>query len=214
MNDKQYAEKHIEKSFDWRLMRYLLSYAKPYSLVFALCFLLLIVVTLASISTPFLVEIAIDDVINDEERIYGVYDDYRDGSGFVYDEKFYSTLARHYHKPDKLIRIVKYEGAHYALPIDLDIAENYQITLSNGKYYIKTTNRLKEITKLTERFSDNLLSQSYTNLKQLLIGFTVVLVIGFAFNYGQILLLNLTSQKIVFRIREDLFKHVSRFKQY
>ncbi len=210
MDNKHYAEQHIEKSFDWRLMRYLLHYAKPYSLIFALCFLLLIVVTIANISTPFLVEIAIDDVINDKQRIYGVYENYRDSSGFVFNGQFYSTLARHYQKPDKLIRIVKYDGAHYQLPIDLDISEDYQITLSDGKYYIKTASRLKEITKASEHFSNSLHSQSYANLNQLLIAFAIVLMVGFSFNYGQILLLNLTSQKIIFGIREDLFKHVSR----
>ncbi len=209
MENKHYAEQHIEKSFDWKLMGYLLSYAKGYAWVFVLCFLLLIVVTIAEISGPFLVKIAIDDVINNEEKIYGVYDDYSDLSGFKINNKFYSTVARHYQTPDETIRIVHYDNAYYQLPLSIDISSAYQITLSEGDYYIKTATHFQQIERLDDAFGSAIEAQNHINLNQLIMLFGIVLVIGFVFNYMQILLLNLTSQKVIYRMREALFRHIS-----
>ncbi len=209
MEDKQYAEQHIEKSFDWKLMAYLLRYAKPYGWVFVLCFLLLVVVTIAEISGPFLVKVAIDDVINTEEKVYGVYENYNDATGFTIDQKFYSAVARHYHTADRLIRIVKYDDAYYQLPMSIDISGNYKITISDGQYYIKTATRFQLVERLNNAFVKAIEAQNYINLNQLIILFAIVLVIGFAFNYAQILLLNLTSQKVIYRMREELFRHIS-----
>ncbi len=209
MEDRSYAEQQIEKSFDWKLLTYLMRYAKPYALVFVLCFLLLIVVTLAEISAPFLVKVAIDDVINDEDRIYGVYDDYRDFTGFDYDGEFYSTLAPHYRAPQRQIRVINYDGGYYQIELAFDIADDYKIVASNGQYYIKTADHFQMISRFDEAFVGALQGQSAINLKQLISAFMIVLIVGFAFNYGQIMLLNLTSQKVIYRMRENLFEHVS-----
>ncbi len=207
--ENNYTEKHIEKSFDWKLMRYLLSYAKGYAWVFVICFLLLIIVTIAELSGPFLVKIAIDDVINNEEKIYGVYDNYSDLSGFQINDKFYSTVARHYHTPNQTIRIVQYDQAYYQLPLSIDISSTYQITFSEGAYYIKTATHFQKVKRLNDSFVNAIETQNKTNLKLLIVLFGIVLVVGFCFNYAQILLLNLTSQKVIYRMREALFKHIS-----
>ncbi len=209
MEDKQYAEQQIEKSFDWKLMTYLLRYAKPYAWVFVLCFLLLVVVTVAEISGPFLVKVAIDDVINVEEKVYGVYEKYSDSTGFTIEQRFYSTVARHYRTADQLIRIVKYNDAYYQLPMSIDISGRYQITLSEGQYYIKTATHFQPVVRLDNAFAEAIETQNHINLNQLIMLFAIVLVVGFSFNYAQILLLNLTSQKVIYRMREELFKHIS-----
>ena len=102
MEQQSFKEKRIEKSFDLKLFIGLMKYAKPYAWLLTLCILLLTVVSLVDVINPFLIKIAIDDIINTEERIIGSYDDYSDITGFTDNGIFYSSMARHYKKPNKL----------------------------------------------------------------------------------------------------------------
>ncbi|MGF7056557.1 ABC transporter ATP-binding protein [Brassicibacter mesophilus] len=58
-----HEEENLGKAYDSKLMKRLLSYAKPYWIYILICFLLLIIVTVSDIARPYILKIAIDNYI-------------------------------------------------------------------------------------------------------------------------------------------------------
>lgn len=210
MQDNQYGEKHIEKSFDLKLFKELMHYAKPHWAALLLCFLMLLVVTVVEVSNPYIIKIAIDDIINPKERVYGIYQDYQDITTFDYQGVTYSSLAKRYRAPDETIRLIKEDGHYYKLNTDLDLSGGYTLINSNGQHYIQTPNSYYRAEQLDEQFTQVIDHENRRSLTILALFTLGLLILGFVFNYGQILILNLTSQKIVFKMREDLFAHIMK----
>lgn len=189
-NNQSFIEKDIEKSFDLKLFLRLMRYAKPYWALLISCIVLLLVVTLVDVANPLLIKIAIDDIINPKESLIGIYDDYSDITTFTQNGKNYSALAHRYHKPDQLVRLIYKDGKPY---------------FTDPAIKVTDANKLTTVPKSLETA---ILNQRSLHLTQLTILFFGLLVIGFLFNYGQVYLLNWTSQKIIFKMREDLFRHI------
>lgn len=208
MEQQSFNEKRIEKSFDLKLFLGLMKYAKPYAWLLSLCILLLMVVSLVDVINPFLIKVAIDDIINTEERIIGSYENYADLTGFTDNGTFYSSMARHYKKPDQLLRVVEDQGAYYLIPSHIKLVEGYAFQHSKNHSYLSNDDTLHTVTVLSEDLSKQLLTYTEVNLRQLALFFFALLVIGFFFNYGQVYLLNWASQKIIYTMREDLFSHI------
>lgn len=210
MQDNQYGEKRIEKSFDLKLFKELMHYAKPYWALLLLCFLMLLVVTVVEVSNPYIIKVAIDDIINPKERVYGVYQDYQDITTFDYQGLSYSSLAKRYKTPDQTMRLIKEDGRYYKLDAGLDLSDGYTLIKSNGQYYIQTPHSYYRSEQLDEQFTQLIDRENRRSLTILALFTLGLLILGFIFNYGQILILNLTSQKIVFKMREDLFAHIMK----
>lgn len=58
-----HEEEALGKSFDMKLMKRLLKYAKPYAALIAICFLLLFLIAITDLARPYLIKISIDDYI-------------------------------------------------------------------------------------------------------------------------------------------------------
>lgn len=71
MNSYQ-QEEQMEKSFDVVLMKRLLNFAKPYWHWIALSILLLLLITLGELLSPYLIKLAIDNHIDITGRKYTI----------------------------------------------------------------------------------------------------------------------------------------------
>jgi len=60
MHNEYYPEDALDRPYDWRLMKRLLSYAKPYWPIIAVCILLVILSATCDVSRPYLTKMAID----------------------------------------------------------------------------------------------------------------------------------------------------------
>lgn len=58
-----HEEEALGKSFDIKLMKRLLKYAKPYATLIAICFILLFLITITDLARPYLIKVSIDDYI-------------------------------------------------------------------------------------------------------------------------------------------------------
>lgn len=204
----QFHEKDIEKSFDLKLFIRLLRYAKPYTLLLTLCILLLLVVTVVDVLNPFLIKIAIDDIVNPEEQIIGIYNTHKDPTGFTHEDRFYTAITHRYLAPDKSYRLFINEGKAYFT--DMDFVRPTTFTIEPGRYatYLNGEGKNYRLYPIEDDLYQKLKGQRAINLTQLSLFFAMLLVMGFIFNYGQVYLLNWTSQKIIYHMREDLFKHL------
>ncbi|MCK8061348.1 MULTISPECIES: ABC transporter ATP-binding protein [unclassified Fusibacter] len=207
-NKEQFSEKKIEKSFDLKLFMRLMRYAKPHALLLGICLILLVVVTLVEVANPFLIKVAIDDIINPTEKVYGVYDEHSDITTLSYEGRNYSSLSYRLIEPDDKIRVIRSEDKLYWVPYHYDLSKGYDIEVGTDTAYLSTENSIYKAHILTDEFQAALDEHAFYNLSQLALGFFLLLVVGFVFNYGQVILLNWTSQKIIFKMREDLFSHI------
>lgn len=58
-----HEEDALGKEFDAKLMKRLLKYAKPYAALIAICFILLLLITVTDLARPYLLKVSIDDYI-------------------------------------------------------------------------------------------------------------------------------------------------------
>ena len=194
--DRVNQEEVLGKSYDWKLMKRLLTYAKPYWFLLVISILLLVVITGLELLNPYLVRVAIDDHINGYSRpLVEIpyessrgYDGVRVG-GFLYvlqDSMEEDDLGILDDYPVK--RIMPSDQGYYLVDIQSDHAESGRI-LSQDEYR-------------------SFRSRDIEGLNRVAALFAVVMVLTFILSYLQIYILNYTSQKIIYNIRNQLFNHI------
>ena len=192
---KNFNDEEVKgKAYDSRLMKRLLQYAKPYWKLLLLSILLLVLITGLELLNPYLLKVTIDDYINGYKKpMYEVnldvpfegveYNNKKYVRQFTLTEVEQLSLSQN---PEK--KILKSNKDYYLINIDdedLDEAE----MLSKDEYL---------------RFRQ----QDITSINKISILFFIVIFFTFVFNYLQTVILNYTSQKIIYNIREDLFNHI------
>lgn len=182
------------KAYDSKLMKRLLQYAKPYWKLLLLSMLLLVLITGLELLNPYLLKITIDDYINGYKKpMYEVLID-SPFEGIEYNDKKYvkqfslSNSEQELIKDAPLIKIMKDNKDYYIVDYESEdiLAEN---KLNRNDYI---------------RFRQGDIS----GINKIAILFFFVILFTFIFNYLQTIILNYTSQKIIFNIREDIFNHV------
>ncbi len=187
-------EEKITKSYDWKLMKRLLKYAKPYWILLVISILLLLLITGLELLNPFLIKVTIDDYINGYKKDFiqlpVEYQDQLDG-----------VLVGH---------------SYYTKLEDIDdnkltLENNYPIVnlkKSDESYFIE----YKDSTILSKRISNEdymkFRKSDIAGLDKIAMLFALVIFINFLLSYIQIYILNYTSQRIIFNIREELFNHI------
>jgi ATP-binding cassette subfamily B protein/subfamily B ATP-binding cassette protein MsbA len=194
MSDNLHDDEIIGKAYDSKLMKRLLKYAKPYLKYLLLAILMMVIITGLELLRPYLLKVTIDKYINGYQKpMYEVEIDYnRDGVIF---------------NGNKYIRVdLISEG-------DLEDFTSYplvNIVKENGEYYLVDYN---SDTVETKTFLDN---ESYrdfrksdiSGINKISLIFFAAIILTFIFNYLQVIILNYTSQKIVFNIRQEVFSHI------
>jgi ATP-binding cassette subfamily B protein/subfamily B ATP-binding cassette protein MsbA len=194
MSDNLHDDEIIGKAYDSKLMKRLLKYAKPYLKYLLLAILMMVIITGLELLRPYLLKVTIDKYINGYQKpMYEVEIDYnRDGVIF---------------NGNKYIRVdLISEG-------DLEDFTSYplvNIVKENGEYYLVNYN---SDTVETKTFLDN---ESYrdfrksdiSGINKISLIFFAAIILAFIFNYLQVIILNYTSQKIVFNIRQEVFSHI------
>jgi ATP-binding cassette subfamily B multidrug efflux pump len=182
------------KAYDSRLMKRLLQYAKPYFLYLLLAIIMMIGITALELLRPYLLKITIDDYITGYKKPMYEMEINDPHKGIIFNNKKYVRLDS----------------------IDIEERVNFNsypvvnIIQENGEYYLGDYN--SEI--IEDRM--HLDNESYTDFREIDIKginkisaiFIISIILAFALNYFQVLILNYTSQKIVFNIRQEIFSHI------
>ena len=185
--DKLHEEEILGKAYDWALMKKLLRYAKPYWKLLTLSILLLVIITGLELLNPYLIKIAIDDHINGYQReVYQVPISHPDDGVIIGDKKYISIQDENLGFSRM---VLTKEGSDY-----------YLVDAASGN--IDSGFKLTQEQYLSYRFKD------IEGLDRVAIIFAMVIILTFIFSYGQIYILNYTSQKIIFNNREEVFKHI------
>lgn len=184
----------LGKAYDSRLMRRLLTYAKPYWHYLIITIILMMIITGLELLRPYLLKITIDDYINGYKKPMYEVDVSEPIDGTILNDKKYIRLDslsdkdidRLSNNPKKVLvkKDNKYLLVNYG---EKDYSQG--LLLSKDDYVSFTEQDINGITKIG-------------------ILFLIAIIIAFVLNYIQVYILNYTSQRIVFNIRQDLYSHI------
>lgn len=182
------------KAYDSRLMKRLLKYAKPYWMYLLLAISLMVIITGLELLRPYLLKVTIDDYITGYKK--PMYEMNADSpyDGTIFNEKKYirvdnaKEIEQNYLDSLPLINIIQESGEYYLGDYNDESIKN-RIHLDNESYMNFREEDIKGINKIS-------------------VIFLLAIVFAFVFNYIQVIILNYTSQKIVFNIRQDIFSHI------
>jgi len=193
MSDIQLEEK-IEKSYDWKLMKRLLSYARPYWFLLMLSVLLLFFITGLELLNPFLIKVTIDDYINGYQKDFIELPlTYKDQyMGLVMDDSLY----------------LKVEDLSESDLSSLSSFSLVNLEKVEGKYYIRDKSSNKINKELSNSDYIKFRQGDIKGLDRIALIFALAIFLNFLLSYLQVYILNYTSQRIIFNIREDLFNHI------
>lgn len=193
MSDGLQEDKVEEKQYDSKLMKRLLAYAKPYWKFLLLAMVLMMLVTGLDLLRPYLLKIAIDDYITGYENpMYEmeINDDYE---GVIYQGKEYVRISD-LEDPDikaletyPQVDLEKYEGEYYIGDVGSDLSS--RMMLDNDSYALFRQADISGINRLS-------------------LFFVIAILLAFVFNYAQVVILNYTSQKVIYNIRQELYEHI------
>lgn len=188
--DRLHEEEVLGKAYDWKLMKRLLKYARPYWALLTVSILLLIVITGLELLNPYLVKIAIDDHISGYNRPLvqvpleaGPIED-----GIVVDNHIYVLKEEYENTGNYPVRSIVQRAEGYYL-VDADDPSSPGELLSQEDYGAFRSRDIEGLDRIAKLFA-------------------AVILLTFLLSYLQIYILNYTSQKIIFNIREDLFNHL------
>lgn len=191
---REYDDEIVGKSYDSKLMKRLLQYAKPYTLYLLLAILMMVAITGLELIKPYLLKVTIDDYLSGytkpmyEMEIDSTYE------GIIFNNKKYvkvnsiNTVDNLQLEDYPIVNIVKESGDYYLGDYEDKSVEN-RILLDNDSYINFRNPDIKGINKIA-------------------LIFLVSIVLAFVLNYLQVLILNYTSQKIIFNIRQEIFAHI------
>jgi ATP-binding cassette subfamily B protein/subfamily B ATP-binding cassette protein MsbA len=189
-----HSDETVGKSYDSKLMRRMLKYAKPYWQYLLFTIVLMILVTGLELLRPYLFKITIDDYINGYKNPMIEINIDEPLSGVEFNNKKYIRL-KDLSKEDR--------SRFKDLPLKI-------IEKGEGKYYlvdVVSSDSSRAIALSKEEYQ-NFKKQDIDGLTKIGLVFLLAIIIAFVFNYLQVYILNYTSQKIIFNIRQDVFSHI------
>lgn len=193
MSNEFHDDDVMGKAYDSKLMKRLLKYAKPYWSYLLLAIVMMVVITGLELLRPYLLKITIDDYISGHKK--PLYEMEADSpyEGIIFNGKKYiraNSIDKNGEKSTTypLVNIIQENNKYYLGDYNNESIEN-RIELDNESYI-----RFREV--------------DIQGINKISIIFLLSIVLAFALNYLQVIILNYTSQKIVFNIRQDIFSHI------
>jgi len=208
-------EEVLGKAYDSKLMARLLSYAKPYWAWILICIMLVMAIAGIELAGPYLIKVAIDEHINVYDRPIVVYDTLPvdTENAIMFENKYYVTLKDNYDNINsnshEKAQLIKQNNDTFLVDGYFGLQNNdFDIVQRNGQFTIEAEIGSFNARKLTidevKLFREN----DVSSIRKLSLFYLIIIIAGFILNYVQVYLLNYTSNKIVFNIREQLFTHL------
>lgn len=218
-----HAEKAVVDIKDRQLFKKMLAYTLPHWKMIVLCIGLAFLIVLSDLARPYLIKVAIDDHINGLHKpMLAVQADRADelgryGKPLLVGDKAYVRVsgteepaaATAGETPQKA-QIVEVGDTSYLAEGWPDAAGTYEIAgsgastqlVANGQTYAAVALDDEGVSAFRQRDSNGLLTLGLV--------FLIAVVGGAILNYVQSNLLQYTGQHIIYRIRSQLFTHLSR----
>ena len=205
-----HEEEALGKGYDGRLMKRLLSYARPYWLIILACIILLLFVTATELARPYLIKIAIDDYITPGPLVVWEPGD-EPQEGIEYRGQVY--VPRHSLSDDYPERpraqLLTYEGDFYLADGYME-GTDYSVQRDGERLVLDSEAGLFTASPLADEDYRAFRGPDRDALIRLALIYLAIIALGFGLNYLQIYFLHRTGQQIIFNIRHQVFSHLQR----
>lgn len=213
MENKHFEEETLGKVYDYRLMKRLMNYAKPYKWQILISIFLLLVITATELVQPYLIKVAIDDHINGIHQQMVAYEvNQAPQEGILFQNKVYIREKENTEQADPSLskyQILSVGNEYYLIEGVIHKGSSYKLLhRESDQPMILADDQSYPAQLLSDQEIRLFRKQDISALYRMGLLFFVILLVGFILNYIQIYLLQYTGQKIIFRIREELFSHL------
>lgn len=210
-----------EQNFDIKLIKRLMGYSRPFIGFIALSFILLLLSTAVDLIRPVLIGSTIDNFLNGYKKFYQITDGSDENRVTIFSHDLV-LIDRESINDGSANKEIKYAGIYYFgqnyylfLPIsasDIDYLDNYNFNNDSQEdsLYLSFENRSVKGHLLNEEDLKLLRSSDFRGLYLFSLLFLVLLIMSFILNYSQTIILQITSQKIIYSIRKEIFAHIQR----
>ncbi len=236
MSVNQITEDRVESQFSGSALRRLLTYVKPFWHYMAVSLLLVLLLTGLELYRPILVGDAIDDYISgyqypylelpEEDSLKKLSAKESETLRDAYQQALRQTVETGSEELPPSLSSERYSqmvlyGNHYYLFRHLDIAaqqllqtwdeSTFTIEEKDGTLIITPAgSSMLEGTLLSRTELRQLRSSDWAGIWRTAILYVIILIFNIVFNIIQTWLLQLTGQKVIYNIREELFTHIER----
>lgn len=201
MENFNLEEESLMKQYDSKLMRRLLRFAKPYKLHILGVIVIMFIVTCLDLLRPYIIKSTIDNDINPGKSSYIITEKAINNSIKIKDG-FYVVNSNSLE--GKRASLIYNDKKVYV--IDGEVKENTSYTM-DGEKLIQGEN-IYSAYKISKEEVKILRSNSLSSVSRKAIYILVISILIFILNYIQIFILQYTGQKIVYNIRDTVFRHV------
>lgn len=212
--DNYSFDEQTERSYDHRLMKRLLGFAKPYWHNMVLAIGLILLITLGDLANPYFIKLAIDSHINANGRIFLAYEignEPIDGV-IVGDQVFVEKTKVENADSKDMGTVYSYfqQGKYsYFVPGTLpNIEDNISIREENGTYTMYIEDESREILPIDDSDVPYIRKSDIDGLKRIALIFLGIILAVFVLNYSQTMLLQYTGQRIIYDMRSEIFSHL------
>ena len=236
MSVNQITEDRVESQFSGSALRRLLTYVKPFWHYMAVSLLLVLLLTGLELYRPILVGDAIDDYISgyqypylelpEEDSLKKLSAKESETLRDAYQQALRQTVETGSEELPPSLSSERYSqmvlyGNHYYLFRHLDIAAQqllqtwdettFTIEEKDGTLIITPAgSSMLEGTLLSRTELRQLRASDWAGIWRTAILYVIILIFNIVFNIIQTWLLQLTGQKVIYNIREELFTHIER----
>ncbi|WP_291559813.1 MULTISPECIES: ABC transporter ATP-binding protein [unclassified Clostridium] len=201
MENFNLEEESLMKQYDSKLMKRLLKFAKPYKLHILGVIVIMFIVTCLDLLRPYIIKSTIDNDINPDKSSYIITEKAVNNSIKIRDG-FY--VVNNHSLDGKRASLIYDDKKAYV--IDGEIKENAPYNI-DGERLIQGENTYSAY-KISKEEVKTLRSNSLLSVSRKALYILVISILIFILNYIQIFILQYTGQKIVYNIRDTVFRHV------
>lgn len=200
MENYNNEEESISKEYDSKLMRRLLKFAKPYRWYILLVILIMLMVTAMDLARPYLIKNAIDNNLMGYNKAYTIVSEPLDNSILLGDK----YLVQGDIKDGEPCSMVYLNNDYYI--IHGKVQENTEFNIKVDRF--TQGDKTYKADKLKSEDLKILRKKDAREVLKTAVYIVIIAILMFMLNYIQIYILQYTGQKIVFNIREAVFKQV------
>lgn len=220
--ENHHEEKKLDKIFDFKLLKRLNKYTKPFYGILVISILAVLLSSVGDLLRPFLMKVVVDDYVSGyKTEMYVSDESFHSDKEIYYNDEYY--LRKYF--ADKLESLPDIKGSRQLLKDGDDYIiingfinftiNNADFTTENNTLYINPesdlygdTNSFHYIT-LTNEDYERFREKDIKGIWIVTFWLFGTLVAAFLFTYIQTISLSYVGQKVIYKMREDLFSHVS-----
>ncbi|WP_010271278.1 ABC transporter ATP-binding protein [Paenibacillus senegalensis] len=220
-----HQEKEIVPIKDSQMLARMLKYAAPYWKMILLGIGLAFLIVVADLARPYLLKLVIDDTVNGISKpMVAVQEDQAHrlegyGALTLWDGRAYARLSLEQAASDPVLpeeatiwQIITIEGTEWMVEGWIDPRERSLQTVQkeDQNTFVQAGSDLLPAIMLSSEAKSEFREQDYSSLMTIGILFLITVAGGSLLTYVQGNLLQFTGQKIIFNIRQQLFRHLNR----